>query len=222
MTFGATPSPSPRPPQRSRARRFVPLGIAAWMVLEIWLLTVVAGATNGLTVFLLLVAGVILGGYVVKRAGRRAWRNLTESLQTAGDPAASGSSASSDDAESAGAKSGRGRSGSGKSGNGKSGSGKSGSGNTLPMAGGLLLMIPGLVSDALGLLCLFPPTGKLIQRRAEKLLTRRSGHGYAPGTFGDAFQQARMHRPDGKVVQGEVIREDEPSSPRRQDPPLTG
>ncbi|MGW2027625.1 FxsA family membrane protein [Streptomyces decoyicus] len=212
MTFGATPSPSPRPPQRSRARRFVPLGIAAWMVLEIWLLTVVAGATNGLTVFLLLVAGVILGGYVVKRAGRRAWRNLTESLQTAGDPAASGSSASSDDAESAGAKSGRGR----------SGSGKSGSGNTLPMAGGLLLMIPGLVSDALGLLCLFPPTGKLMQRRAEKLLTRRSGHGYAPGTFGDAFQQARMHRPDGKVVQGEVIREDEPSSPRRQDPPLTG
>ncbi|MFC9238244.1 FxsA family membrane protein [Streptomyces decoyicus] len=217
MTFGATPSPSPRPPQRSRARRFVPLGIAAWMVLEIWLLTVVAGATNGLTVFLLLVAGVILGGYVVKRAGRRAWRNLTESLQTTGDPAASGSFESSDDAESAGAKSGRGRSGSGKSGN-----GKSGSGNTLPMAGGLLLMIPGLVSDALGLLCLFPPTGKLIQRRAEKLMTRRSGHGYAPGTFGDAFQQARMHRPDGKVVQGEVIREDEPSSPRRQDPPLTG
>ncbi|MFD0170120.1 FxsA family membrane protein [Streptomyces decoyicus] len=217
MTFGATPSPSPRPPQRSRARRFVPLGIAAWMVLEIWLLTVVAGATSGLTVFLLLVAGVILGGYVVKRAGRRAWRNLTESLQTTGDPAASGGTASSDDADSADGKSGRGRSGSGKSGN-----GKSGSGNTLPMAGGLLLMIPGLVSDALGLLCLFPPTGKLIQRRAEKLMTRRSGHGYAPGTFGDAFQQARMHRPDGKVVQGEVIREDEPSSPRRQDPPLTG
>ncbi|WP_326616599.1 FxsA family protein [Streptomyces decoyicus] len=216
MTFGATPSPSPRPPQRSRARRFVPLGIAAWMVLEIWLLTVVAGATSGLTVFLLLVAGVILGGYVVKRAGRRAWRNLTESLQTTGDPAASGSS-SSDDAKSA-----DGKPAGGKPGSGKSGSGKSGSGNTLPMAGGLLLMIPGLVSDALGLLCLFPPTGKLIQRRAEKLLTRRSGHGYAPGSFGDAFEQARMHRPDGKVVQGEVIREDEPSSPRRQDPPLTG
>ncbi|WP_030984963.1 FxsA family protein [Streptomyces sp. NRRL S-1813] len=217
MTFGATPSPSPRPPQRSRARRFVPLGIAAWMVLEIWLLTVVAGATSGLTIFLLLVAGVILGGYVVKRAGRRAWRNLTESLQTTGDPAASGSSTSSDDAKSA-----DGKPAGGKSGSGKSGSGKSVSGNTLPMAGGLLLMIPGLVSDALGLLCLFPPTGKLIQRRAEKLMTRRSGHGYAPGSFGDAFQQARMHRPDGKVVQGEVIREDEPSSPRRQDPPLTG
>ncbi|MEW1748527.1 FxsA family membrane protein [Streptomyces angustmyceticus] len=200
MTFGVTPPPSSRPPQRSRARRFVPLGIAAWMVLEIWLLTVVAGATNGLTVFLLLVAGVIAGGYVVKRAGRRAWRNLTESLQTAGDPAASGRSAS--------------------SGKGTSGEGRQGSGNTLPMAGGLLLMIPGLVSDALGLLCLFPPTGKLIQRRAEKLLNRRTG--YAQSSFGNAFQQARMHRPDGKVVQGEVIREDEPSAPPRQDPPLTG
>ncbi|MGW7487334.1 FxsA family membrane protein [Streptomyces sp. NPDC054786] len=199
MTFGATPPPSPRPPQRSRARRFVPLAIAAWMVLEIWLLTVVAGATNGLTVFLLLVAGVIVGGYVVKRAGRRAWRNLTESLQTPGDPAAGNSTSS---------------------GNGTSRDGKPGSGNTLPMAGGLLLMIPGLVSDALGLLCLFPPTGKLIQRRAEKLLNRRAGH--TPGSFGDAFQQARMHRPDGKVVQGEVIRDDEPSPPRRQDPPLTG
>ncbi|MEU6328010.1 FxsA family membrane protein [Streptomyces sp. NPDC047049] len=205
MTFGATPPPSSRPPQRSRARRFVPLGIAAWLVLEIWLLTVVAGAANGLTVFLLLVAGVIIGGYVVKRAGRRAWRNLTESLQTTGGPAAPGNSGSS---------------GNGTSGPAKSGDGKTGSGNTLPMAGGLLLMIPGLVSDALGLLCLFPPTGKLIQRRAEKLLNRRAG--YAPGSFGDAFQQARMHRPDGKVVQGEVIHEDEPSPPRRQDPPLTG
>ncbi|MGX1851846.1 FxsA family protein [Streptomyces sp. NBC_01456] len=195
MTFGATPSPSPRPPKRSRARRYIPLGVAAWMVLEIWLLTVVAEATSGLTVALLLIAGVLVGGYVIKRAGRRAWQKLTESMQGGGDPAAPGGRA-------------------------PSGNGTSGSGNTLPMAGGLLLMVPGLVSDALGLLCLFPPTGKLIQRRAEKLLSRRTQH--TPGTFGDAFQQARMHRPDGKVVQGEVIREDEPTPPRRQDPPLTG
>ncbi|MEU5241102.1 FxsA family membrane protein [Streptomyces lydicus] len=193
MTFTGTPSPSPRPPQRSRARRFVPLGVVAWVVLEIWLLTLVAGATNGLTVFLLLLAGVVVGGWVVKRAGRRAWKNLTESLQRSG-PA--------DPAEPA-----------------PSHNGLSGSGNTLPMAGGLLLMVPGLLSDVLGLLCLFPPTGKLIQGRAEKLLNRRAS--YAPGSFGDAFQQARMHRPDGKVVPGEVIR-DEPPASRRQDPPLTG
>ncbi|MFI7094122.1 FxsA family membrane protein [Streptomyces lydicus] len=193
MTFTGTPSPSPRPPQRSRARRFVPLGVVAWVVLEIWLLTLVAGATNGLTVFLLLLAGVVVGGGVVKRAGRRAWKNLTESLQRSG-PA--------DPAEPVPSRNGR-----------------SGSGNTLPMAGGLLLVVPGLLSDVLGLLCLFPPTGKLIQGRAEKLLNRRAS--YAPGSFGDAFQQARMHRPDGKVVPGEVIR-DEPPAARRQDPPLTG
>ena len=35
----------------------------------------------------------------------------------------------------------------------------------------------------------------------------------APGSLGDAFQQARMHRPDGKVVQGEVIREDGTRAP---------
>ncbi|MFI9045639.1 FxsA family membrane protein [Streptomyces sp. NPDC053427] len=194
MTFGAMPPPSPRPPRRSRARRFLPLGIAAWVVLEVWLLIVVADATSGLTVFLLLLAGILAGSLVIKRAGRRAWRNLTESLQAA-DPSAVKKPAS-------------------------SGSGAAGNGNTLPMLGGLLLMVPGLVSDAVGLLCLFPPTGKLIARRAEKLLSRRTAH--APGSFGEAFQQARMHRPDGKVVQGEVIHDDGPPAPPRQDPPLTG
>ncbi|MFC9736954.1 FxsA family membrane protein [Streptomyces noursei] len=187
MTFGATPPPSPRPP-RSRARRFAPLGVVAWMVLEIWLLTVVAGATNGLTVFLLLLAGVLVGGAVIKRAGRRAWRNLTGALQTGGAPETPRET------------------------------GSAGTGNTLPMIGGLLLMVPGLLSDVLGLLCLFPPTGRLILRRADKRLNRP---GFAAGTFSDVYQQARMHRPDGKVVQGEVIDPDGPPAPRRQDPPLT-
>ncbi|KUL38045.1 hypothetical protein ADL22_19480 [Streptomyces sp. NRRL F-4489] len=197
MTFGATPPPSPRPP-RSRARRFAPLGVAAWMVLEIWLLTVVGGATNGVTVFLLLLAGVVAGSAVIKRAGRRAWRNLTGALQT-GDPAASRET------------------------------GARGTGNTLPMIGGLLLILPGLLSDVLGLLCLFPPTGRLLLRRADKLLTRSAGS--APGSFRDVYQQVRMHQPDGKVVQGEVIREDGPagsgpggeeSRPAgRRHPPLT-
>ncbi|MEU2791014.1 FxsA family membrane protein [Streptomyces sp. NPDC007100] len=191
MTFAATPSPQSRPPKRSRARRFVPLGIAAWLVLEIWLLTLVADAAGGLTVLLLLIAGAVAGGYVIKRAGRRAWKNLTESMQAAG-----GATASAEPRERK----------------------PSGSGNTLPMLGGLLLMFPGLASDVAGLLCLFPPTRKLLHRRAERFLTRRAR--YAPGSLGDAFQQARMHQPDGKVVQGEVVREDERPAPRREDPPL--
>ncbi len=78
MTTG-TPPPTAR--RRSRARTFVPLAIAAWAVLEIWLLIVVADAAGGFTVLLLLAAGVVLGAVVMKRAGRRAFRNLTETLQ---------------------------------------------------------------------------------------------------------------------------------------------
>ncbi|KNE80463.1 membrane protein [Streptomyces fradiae] len=155
----------------------VPLTVAAWVVLEIWLLTLVADAFGGLTVLLLLLAGLVLGAYVVKRAGRRAWQGLTENLQRGsapGAPPAEGSRAS---------------------------------GNTLPMLGGLLLMTPGLVSDAAGLLCLFPPTRALLRRSAERSLSRRMSAA-GRGGIGEAFQQARIHRPDGKVVQGEVIHRD--------------
>ncbi|MFE4873139.1 FxsA family membrane protein [Streptomyces sp. NPDC056682] len=188
MTTG---TPPPTVPKRSRARTFVPLGIAAWLVLEIWLLTVVAGATSGLTVVLLLIGGFVLGGYVIKRAGRRAFSKLTEAFkeqQSGAAPAAA-----------------------------KPG----GEGNALTMLGGLLLIIPGFLSDAVGLLCLVPPVRKFAVRFVERSLDKRMRTA-PPGSFGDAFQQARIHYPDGKVVPGEVIRNDAPAredrSPR---PPLT-
>ncbi|GAA0484075.1 FxsA family membrane protein [Streptomyces sp. NPDC046215] len=190
MTFGAQQTTDGRPPKRSRARRFLPLAVAVWVVLEIWLLTVVAGAAGGLTVFALLAGGLLVGAYVVKRAGRRAWKRLTVSLQPGGAVA-----------EPEGGQSG---------------------GNGLTMLGGLLIMLPGLLSDAAGLLCLFPPTRALVRKGLERRLTRAKafGPGFTPGGLGDAFQQARMHRPDGKVVPGEVVREDEARAPRHDDPQL--
>lgn len=88
MTTGASTPTYPARPRRSRTRTFLPLGVAAWLVLEIWLLTVVAGATSGFAVFLLLVAGFVLGSVVIKRAGRRAFQNLNEALQRGGAPRA--------------------------------------------------------------------------------------------------------------------------------------
>ncbi|MDQ0963194.1 UPF0716 protein FxsA [Streptomyces sp. B4I13] len=175
MTTGAPtpvhPTPDrpgrPQQPRRSRLRTFVPLGLAGWLVLEIWLLTLVAGAASGLVVFLLLVAGVVLGAVVIKRAGRRAFRNLNEALQRGTAPSRGG--------------------------------------NGLMMLGGLLLMIPGLLSDVAGLLLLLPPVQKAVGAFAERRLRVAAA---TPGTLGDAFQQARIHRPDGKVVQGEVVRDD--------------
>ncbi|MGW1053804.1 FxsA family membrane protein [Streptomyces sp. NPDC001118] len=184
MTTGAPTSPYPTTrPRRSRLRRFLPLGVAAWLVLEIWLLTLVAGAAGGFAVFLLLVAGFVAGSVVIKRAGRRAFQSLNEALQRGGSP-------------------------------------KSGGGNGLMMLGGLLLMIPGLVSDVAGLLLLVPPVQKAVSRYAESALDKRL-RSAAPGGFGDAFQQARIHRPDGKVVPGEVIREDDRPEPGEQYSPLT-
>jgi UPF0716 protein FxsA len=185
MTTGAPTPAYPVRPRRSRLRTFLPLGVAAWLVLEIWLLSVVAGASSGFVVFLLLLAGFVLGGAVIKKAGRRAFQNLNEALQRGGTP-------------------------------------QRGGGNGLLMLGGLLLMIPGLISDAVGLLLLVPPVQKALSRSVERTFDRKLREA-APGTFGDAFQQARMHRPDGKVVQGEVVREDEPrgDAPQGPRPPLT-
>ena len=192
MTTGASiPPPSARP-RRSRLLRFLPLGVAAWLVLEVWLLTMVAGAASGFAVLLLLVAGFVLGSVVIKRAGRRAFRALSETLQQqqSGVPPQR-------------------RTGS--------------EGNGLMMLGGLLLMLPGLISDVLGLLLLVPLVQKAVARYAERTFERKVRE--ATGTFGDAFQQARMHRPDGKVVQGEVIHEEAPRGRHEgtgSRPPLTG
>ncbi len=186
MTTGASTSSYPARPRRSRLRTFLPLGVAAWLVLEIWLLTVVAGAASGFTVFLLLVAGFVLGSVVIKRAGRRAFQNLNEALQRGGAPSDS----------------------------------SNGGGNGLMMLGGLLLMIPGLISDAVGLLLLVPPVQKALSRYAERTVERKL-RAAASGTLGDAFQQARMRRPDGKVVQGEVIRDEPGDAHQDPRPPLT-
>ncbi|MER7760123.1 FxsA family membrane protein [Streptomyces sp. NPDC097619] len=192
MTTGVS---SPTAPRRSRARTFLPLAVAAWLVLEIWLLTVVGSLLGGLGVVAVLAAGFVLGTVVIKRAGRRAFRNLTETFQQAqstGAPPAP-----------------------------KPGQG---SGNGLTMLAGLLLIMPGLLSDLAGLLLLLPPVRALVSRSGERFLERRIATA-APGGFGDAFQQARIHYPDGKVVPGEVIREDGgpargPGEPRNH-PPLT-
>ncbi|MFF8414534.1 FxsA family membrane protein [Streptomyces omiyaensis] len=197
MTTGAPP---PQTPRRSRARTFLPLGLAAWLVLEIWLLTVVANTAGGLTVLLLLVGGAVLGVTVVKRAGRRAFAGLASTFQQAQAAAQSGAAPTEADRKGAEDR------------------------NGFLMLGGILLIIPGLISDAAGLLLLVPPVRAALGRAAERAVERRMAAA-PPGSLQDAFQQARIRRPDGKVVQGEVIRDDAPQGPYGpvdgQRPPLT-
>ncbi|WP_395508658.1 FxsA family membrane protein [Streptomyces racemochromogenes] len=168
--------------RRSPARTFLPLAVAAWVILEIWLLSLVAGAAGGFTVAALLAGGLVLGVAVIKRAGRRAFGNLRRTFQQAQEQAAAGTTPSAP------------RPG-------------KGSGNGMTMLAGLLLILPGLLSDVAGLLLLLPPVRDFAARRAGRTLERKMSSG-TPGGFGDAYTQARIHFPDGKVVPGEVIRED--------------
>jgi UPF0716 protein FxsA len=74
----------------------------------------------------------------------------------------------------------------------------------LVAAGGLLLLVPGLVTDVAGLLLLLPPSRSLVRRRMVRAAERR-----AP-----VLRTARI-RADGTVVDGEVV-EDGPT--RSTDP----
>ncbi|MBB1255989.1 FxsA family protein [Streptomyces sp. OF3] len=177
-----TPGAAGRARRRPRGwRRFLPLIVAAFLVLEIWLLTVLADLVGVGGVLLVLLGGVVLGSVVIKRAGRRAWSNLTATIQQG-----SGTTVSPPPPR-----------------------GMTGGGNALAMLGGLLLMFPGLLTDVAGVLCVLPPTAALVRRLARRSLSS-SGLGDAVQQVRRAQEQANIHRPDGKIVQGEVLREDNP------------
>lgn len=161
--------------RRSLARTLAPLGVAAWALLELWLLIMLGSEIGVLGVFAVLLGGLVLGTVVIKRAGRRAWRSLAEQLQRQ----QSGAAPPPEDGR--------------------------GQGNGLTMLAGLLLMVPGLVTDAAGLLLLLPPVRALVRRRATRMIERSA----AGRDLGHVYTQARIRRPDGKVVQGEVIREED-------------
>jgi UPF0716 protein FxsA len=74
----------------------------------------------------------------------------------------------------------------------------------LVAAGGVLLFLPGLVTDLAGLLLLLPPTRSLVRRRLVRAAEER-----APG-----LRTARI-RTSGPIVDGEVV--DEPHPQRHMD-----
>jgi UPF0716 protein FxsA len=140
----------------------LPLLVAAYAVLELVLLVMVAEWIGWLLTLLLLLVGFVAGASVIKRAGLKAFAAARKGSVPEGEAR-----------------------------------------TVVTVVGGVLLMIPGFISDALGLLCLVPPVAKQLQRAPMALLRR--------GPLGNAVrlqEQVRIHRPDGKVVQGEVVHED--------------
>ncbi|MCX4744883.1 FxsA family protein [Kitasatospora sp. NBC_01287] len=171
-------NPTPRAGRPNRLRRFVPLLLALWLVLEIWLLIKVASVTGWLLVLLLLLLGLMAGFRLIKKAGLDALR-----AATAGTPFER------EVAEPKGRRPGGGNAG-------------------LTALAGLLLVLPGFLSDLIGLTMLVPPTRELWRAVGRRLARRAARTAPVGDPLADALrlqEQLRIHRPDGKVVQGEVV-----------------
>ncbi|MFI5101319.1 MAG: FxsA family protein [Actinomycetes bacterium] len=141
-----------------------------------------------------LVAGAALGLYVMRRAGSTWWQALRGRIRT--DPGAAGGGAvvtgPPDGAAAARA--------------------------ALLFLAGLLIFLPGFVSDAVGLVLLLPPVRALLQAATAAWFVRRFTSVTGPG--GVPVWTRR-----GRVVPGQVVREDSspgdrpPADPPSQLPP---
>ncbi|MFZ1345269.1 FxsA family protein [Thiothrix eikelboomii] len=79
------------------------------------------------------------------------------------------------------------------------------------LLGGILLMIPGFFTDFLGLLCLLPPTRKLLMKLFSQTANRRS-----KVVYNDVYihtntrvQDPPTSQPTPKVLEGDYVRKDQ-------------
>lgn len=157
--------------------RLLRIGLVAAFVgvplLEIYVLVQVGQVIGAWWTILLLIVASVLGTWLIKREGGRAWRALSEALQTGRMPA------------------------------------REIADGALILIGGTLMLTPGFVTDALGVLLILPFSRPVARRLLTGVVARRlvrSGPTSGPG---------RTYRPGpagGAVVQGDVV-DDEPNGP---------
>jgi UPF0716 protein FxsA len=152
---------------QARTRR---RGWLAWLLIvafvvvplvEIYVLIQVGQVIGPWWTILLLIADSILGGWLIRREGRRAWRALTTALDSGQMPA------------------------------------KELADGALILVGGTLMLSPGFVTDALGILLILPVTRPVARRLLTRVVSRRLLTG--------RVDMRRGPRPQGPVVPGEVL-----------------
>jgi UPF0716 protein FxsA len=76
--------------------------------------------------------------------------------------------------------------------------------------GGLLMVLPGFLSDVIGLLCLLPLTRPLVRRALTRLVVARLPVGLRPPVRVESVRTAAVPRADAPppplVIEGEVLR----------------
>ena len=106
-------------------------------VVEIWVIIQVGQAIGIVPTLILLLADAVLGTWLFRREGRKAWEALREALNARRVPA------------------------------------KEVADGALVVVGGAFLLSPGFVTDAVGVLCLLPPTRAVLRRALTGLVGRR-------------------------------------------------
>jgi UPF0716 protein FxsA len=97
-------------------------------IVEIWVIVQVGQAIGVVPTLVLLLADAVLGTWLFRREGRRAWAALREAIAARRVPA------------------------------------KEVADGALVVLGGAFLLSPGFVTDAIGVLCLLPPTRAVLRR----------------------------------------------------------
>jgi len=152
--------------RRTTRRRGFPwwLLIAAFIVvpiLEIYVIIQVGQVIGAWWTILLLVADSIVGGWLIRREGRRAWLALTTTLRSGRMPAAELAD------------------------------------GALILVGGTLMLSPGFLTDAVGILLVLPFTRPIARRLLTRVVARRLLEPRRPGPD-----------PQGPVVPGQVVDDD--------------
>ena len=97
-------------------------------VVEIWVIVLVGQAIGVVPTLILLLADAVVGTWLFRREGRKAWAALRDAINAGRVPA------------------------------------KEVADGALVVVGGAFLLSPGFVTDAVGLLCVLPPTRAFLRR----------------------------------------------------------
>ncbi len=168
----------------SRKRRFpwwlLLVAFVAIPLAEIYVIVQIGQVIGAWWTILLLVVDSVIGAWLVRREGSRAWRALRQALEQRRMPA------------------------------------RELADGMLILVGGTLMLTPGFITDAVGVLLILPLTRPVGRRILSDVITRRLG-GVAFGAAGPGFPGATRQSPgpvpDDGVVQGEVVDEG-PEPPR--------
>jgi UPF0716 protein FxsA len=170
-----------------RPGRLLAIALLILPILEIVVIVAVGQAIGGWPTFFLLVGAAVLGIWLIRREGGKAWRALNQAVLSGRMPA------------------------------------REIADGIVVLVAGLLLLVPGFITDAIGLLLILPFTRPVARGLLESAISRRLvvvGDGFAGPTVTDAAQGApewEQHAPpqgprrstsSDEVIEGEIIDED--------------